>query len=120
MGNETGNKVDSARLSAALVTSRGLGLGQIEAQRFLGQLTEEQQAALATDLRSDVEVAQALAESRSVALEDYVRELVGKGEVEESGADLGVLYRAGFNVGFRTRVVESVATSATAAETVTA
>ncbi len=73
MGNEMGNTVDPARLSAALVTSRGLGLGQIEAQRFLGELTEEQRASLATDLQGDVETAQALAESRSVPFEDYVR-----------------------------------------------
>jgi hypothetical protein len=118
MGSEMGNRVDSARLSAALVISRGLGLGQIEAQRFLGELTEEQRASLATDLQGDVETAQALAESRSVPFEDYVKELVGKGEVEESGADLLVLYRAGFDVGFRTRLVESVATVA-AAQTAT-
>ncbi len=109
MGNDNGNTVDPGRLSAALVTSRGLGLGQIEAQRLIGELTDEQRAALATDLRGDVEMAQVLAESRTVPFEDYVRELVAKGEVEESGADLGVLYRAGFDVGFRTRLVESVA-----------
>lgn len=118
MGSEMGNRVDSARQSAAVVISRGLGLGQIEAQRFLGELTEEQRASLATDLQGDVGTAQALAESRSVPFEDYVKELVGKGEVEESGVDLLLLYRAGFDVGFRTRLVESVATAA-AAQTAT-
>jgi hypothetical protein len=112
MGSDTGKRVDSARLNAALVISRGLGLGQIEGQRFLGELTDEQRATLATDLQGDVEMAQALAESRTVPFEDYVGELVAKGEVEESGADLVALYRAGFDVGFRTRVVESVATVA--------
>jgi hypothetical protein len=113
MGTEKGNRVDPGRAAAAIVTSRGLGLGQIEAQRFLGELTDEQRQALAEDLHGNVDVVQGLAESREVPFDDYVRELVGKGEVEESGADLSLLYRAGFDVGFRTRVVETVTTPAT-------
>jgi len=111
MGSENGTGgagVDSARAAAAMVTSRGLGLGQIEAQRFLRGLTPEQRQTLANDLQEDVEAAQALAQSRAVPVADYVGELVAKGEVDVAGADLDVLYRAGFDVGFTATLVESI------------
>ncbi len=104
--------MDSARAAAALVISRGLGLGKLEAQRFLDSLSPEQRQTLASDLQEDVEVTHALAQSRAVPFEEYVGELIAKGEVDAAGADLGVLYRAGFDVGFAAGLVETTGTVA--------
>ncbi len=109
MGTEHGNgELDPARAAAALVTSRGLGLGRIEAQRYLHSLTPEQRQALVSDLQEDVAAANGLAQGRPVPFEDYVGELVAKGEVDKAGANLDMLYRAGFDVGFTAVLVESV------------
>jgi hypothetical protein len=100
--------LESTRATAARVTSRGLGVGQIEARKYLGTLTEEDQQALATELTANVDKAQALAQSIEVPFDDYVGELITKGEVGDAGANLEVLYRAGFDVGFTACLVETI------------
>jgi hypothetical protein len=103
-------QLDPARATAARVTSRGLGMGQIEARRYLAELSTEDQSALADALITNVDKAQELAQHVNVPIGEYVGELVTKGEVGNADADLEVLYRAGFDVGFTACLVEAIST----------
>jgi hypothetical protein len=99
--------IDRTRTSYAKAASHGLGMGQIEARRYMAELGEDDLNALHAQLLKDVEVSRALAQSRSVPFTDYVAELVDKGQVER-GERLELVYRAGFDVGFSTCLVESL------------
>ena len=99
--------IDRARMSYAKAASHGLGMGQIEARRYLGELSEEDVTALHGRLLQDVELSRTLAQTRSVPFNDYVAELVEKGQVERTER-LELVYRAGFDVGFSTFLAESL------------
>jgi hypothetical protein len=101
-------RLDSARTANAVVVSRGFGLGQVEARRYLAGLDDDQVAKLVTSLHEDLNTSHELAQRCEVPFAEYVSELVQKGEVGEAGADLESLYRAGFDVGFSARLVESL------------
>ena len=103
-------QLDQARATAARITSRGLGIGQIEARKYLAELSEEDRSALAETFVVNVDKAQELAQHADVPIDEYVSELVTKGEVGETSANLETLYRAGFDVGFTACLVESVST----------
>lgn len=99
--------IDRARTSYAKAASHGLGMGQIEAKRYLAELSEDDLNRLHAQLVQDVEASRTLPQSRSVPFNDYVAELVGKGQVEQ-GDRLELVYRAGFDVGFSAYLVESL------------
>jgi hypothetical protein len=99
--------IDRARSSYAKAASHGLGMGQFEARRYLAELTEDDIKALHAQLIQNVEVSRTLAQSRSVPFDEYVAELVDKGQVER-GERLDLVYRAGFDVGFTTCLVDAL------------
>jgi len=103
-------QLDPARATAARVTSRGLGVGQIEARKYLAELTDEDRSTLADALIANVDKGQELAQHVDVPIDEYVGELVTKGEVGDAGANLKILYRAGFDVGFTACIVEAIST----------
>lgn len=99
--------IDRTRTSYAKAASHGLGMGQIEARRYMAELSEDDLNALHAQLLQDVELSRTLAQGRSVPFSDYVTELVEKGQVER-GERLEVVYRAGFDIGFSACLVESL------------
>jgi hypothetical protein len=101
------DELDNARSAYATAASRGFGMGQFEARRFIAEQSEEDLEALRVALVDDVERSSGLGQQRSVPFGDYVRELVAKGQLEPQDS-LEVVYRAGFDVGFRAYLVESL------------
>ena len=99
--------IDRARTSYAKAASHGLGMGQIEARRYMAELSEDDLIALHGQLIQNVEVSRTLAQSRPVPFDEYVAELVDKGQVER-GERLDLVYRAGFDVGFSACLVETL------------
>jgi hypothetical protein len=101
------DELDSARSNYAKAASRGYGMGQIEARRFIAEQSEEDLEALRAALVGDIERSEILGQRRSVPFGDDVRELVAKGQLEALDS-LEVVYRAGFDIGFRAHLVESL------------
>lgn len=101
------NKVDETRTSYAKVASHGMGLGQIEARRYLAEQTPEALTELQGRLLEEPEHSRALAQGRAVEFGEYVRELVDKGQVPRHDGIVTV-YRAGFDVGFSSYLVEAL------------
>jgi hypothetical protein len=101
------DELDNARSAYAKAASHGFGMGQFEARRFIAEQSEEDLEALRSALVDDVERSSGLGQQRSVPFGDYVRELVAKGQLEPQDS-LEVVYRAGFDVGFRAYLVESL------------
>jgi hypothetical protein len=108
--------VDS-RAAYAKAASRGFGMGQFEARRFIAEQSSEDIDNLRASLVDDVERSQTLGQRRSVPLDEYVRELVAKGQLEEQ-PNLDLVYRAGFDIGFRAYVVESLTAAEGAGESI--
>lgn len=100
--------LDSARTANAVIVSRGLGLGQVEARRYLAGLDDDQFTALVSRLQEDLNTSHELAQRCEVPFRDYLDELVQKGEITGAGAEVEALYRAGFDVGFTASLVERV------------
>jgi hypothetical protein len=101
------DELDSARSNYAKAASRGFGMGQIEARRFIAEQNQEDLEALRAALGEDIERSEILGQRRSVPFGDDVRELVAKGQLKAQDS-LEVVYRAGFDIGFRAYLVESL------------
>ncbi len=101
--------MDPERTSYAKAASHGFGLGQREARRYVEGLTPPDFASLRAAITDDVGLSRAVAQSQSVPFDEYVRELVDKGQVEPHDG-LDVVYRAGFDTAFSAYLVESLAT----------
>jgi hypothetical protein len=100
-------ELDNPRSAYAKAASRGFGMGQIEARRFIAEQSEQDLEGLRAALVDDVERSAGVGQQRSVPFGDYVGELVAKGQLEPQDS-LEVVYRAGFDVGFRAYLVESL------------
>jgi len=70
------------------------------------EMGPEELARLREQLIEDAEVAQTVAQGREVPFGDYLKELIAKDQVEPSKA-VEVVYRAGFDIGFRSELIES-------------
>lgn len=99
-------QIDPVRSSYARAASHGFGMGQIEAQRYLAELSDGARQMLSDQLMEKTDRVLALAQARTLPVDDYVSELVAKGLVEQVGG-LDMVYRAGFDIGFSAYLVEA-------------
>ena len=99
-------QVDAARRSYARAASHGFGMGQIEAQRYLAELSDGARQVLSGQLIEKTDRVLALAQARPLPVSDYVDELVAKGLLERVDG-LERVYQAGFDIGFSAYLVES-------------
>lgn len=97
---------DTERGAYFLAATHGLGVGRIEARRTLEALSEADRLALQDKLLADASLARSMAQQRPVPFDEYVNELVTKGEVAPAEG-LEVVYRAGFDVGFTSHLIET-------------
>jgi hypothetical protein len=99
--------IDAERAHASHVLAHGLGVGRLAARRYLAGLDGDGWQQLSSEIIQDVEYAQLLAQANDGDVNTYLEELVAKGEPGGGPVDgMERLYRAGFDVGFSSEIVE--------------
>ena len=102
--------IDSERISYAKTASYGFGMGQTEARRKIGELSEQELEDLRAQLADDASLALAQAQNRSIPFGDDVAELIAKGQVEQQD-NLELIYRSCFDIAFSAYLVEALNTT---------
>jgi len=99
---------DSERVNASRIVAHGLGVGRLAARRYLTGLDADGWRGMADEILRDVEYAQSLAQANDGDVRAYVEELIAKGPAIGATGAVEMLYRAGFDAGFSSEVVEAL------------